>query len=88
MGKKWTWLVLLILLVSGSVFAEETKKSIIPTAQIQALPTAYQRFAVEDWERLNQRKGNMNHLQTVPVIDRDDFQLDLGPGQFQFRITF
>lgn len=88
MGKLYNLLILLLIVISTAAWAEgpaPTRKSVAPK---QEIGTISHQALVEQEEWLDQIRGQMNHLQTVPVLDRDNLKLDFGLAQFQITIPF
>ncbi|OGQ04311.1 MAG: hypothetical protein A3F82_10445 [Deltaproteobacteria bacterium RIFCSPLOWO2_12_FULL_44_12] len=42
----------------------------------------------DQWEINERIKNNFNHLNTVPLYNSNDIEVQLGPAQFQFTIPF
>lgn len=81
-------LILLTIIISAPLWAEETTKPNPKTPPSLETPSAYQKLTAEELEWLLKVKGHINSLQVFPLLNQDHFQFDLGPGHFQFTFPF
>lgn len=82
MMRKTTYLlILLAFFVSTPLLAKEPKK-------LEEGSYHYKKDSLSHWEWLQTLKGHMNPLQTIPFIDNENIELELGPAQFQMTIPF
>ena len=74
-------LILLAFFGSATLFAKEPKK-------LEEASYHYKKDSLDYWEWLQTLKDHMNHLQTVPLVDNENIEFELGPAQFQMTIPF
>jgi len=89
MLKRVSYLILLSFIgFCTPLFAQDTRITGTPGSPEKNKSQENYQISLEQWEANERVKNNFNRLNTFPLYNNSDIQLDLGPAQFQITIPF